>query len=291
MQTDLLAIIGEKMPQFSKGQKLIARYMIENYDKAAFMTASKLGLTVGVSESTVVRFASELGYEGYPQLQKALLELIRNKLTSVQRIEVTNDQLGNKDILNRVLNLDIEQIKRTLEETSKEDFDRAIEKILGAKSIYIIGVRSSFAIACFLSFYFNLIFPNVKLINTTSVSEMFEQILKIDEQDVLIGISFPRYSKRTVKALTYAKKSGASVIGITDTMSSPVAQKADHVLLAHSDMTSFVDSLVAPMSIANALIVAVGLKKSAEISATFAKLEHIWDEYDVYEKVEEKEEP
>lgn len=287
MNRDLLSVIDEKMPSFSKGQKRIAQYILMHYDKAAFMTASRLGATVGVSESTVVRFASEVGYEGYPQLQRSLQEMIRNKLTAVQRMEVTNDQLGNTDILTKVLSQDIEKIRKTLEETSKEDFGKAVETLLQARNIYIIGVRSSAALASFIGFYFNLIFDNVRFICTTSVSEMFESMLRISQGDVLLGISFPRYSKRTVRALEYARDNGAKVLAITDSMDSPLAQCADCTLVARSDMASFVDSLVAPLSLINALIVAIGLKRSGQISETFAKLERIWDEYGVYEKSDE----
>lgn len=287
MAKDLLHSISEGMSGFSKGQKLIARYIIENYDKAAFMTASKLGNTVGVSESTVVRFATEVGFEGYPQLQRALQELIRNRLTAVQRMEVTSEQMGEHDILSKVLTMDIEKIRRTLEEQSNEGFEAAADSIIAAKNIYILGIRSSAALAQFMSFYFNQIFPNVRLVTGSSASEMFEQIFRVGKDDVFIGISFPRYSKRTVKAIDYAKERGATVIAITDSAGSPLAAKCDHLLLARSDMASFVDSLVAPLSLINALIVAVGMRCQKEVGETYAQLEKIWDEYDVYEKNEE----
>lgn len=287
MSRDLIHSITQQMPGFSKGQKLIAQYILAHYDKAAFMTAAKLGMTVGVSESTVVRFASELGFDGYPQLQRALQELIRNRLTSVQRMEVTSDQLGDGNILHKVLNLDIEKIRRTMEKASVEDFEQAVDAIVNAKNIYILGIRSASALSGFMSFYFNQIFENVRLINTTSASEMFEQIMRIKEGDVFIGITFPRYSKRTTNAAKFAKQNGAKVIAITDSDLSPIAEAADHLLLARSDMASFVDSLVAPLSMINALIVAIGIRKKDEISSTYERLEQIWDEYNVYEKVEE----
>lgn len=287
MNRDLIHSITQQMPGFSKGQKLIAQYILAHYDKAAFMTAAKLGMTVGVSESTVVRFASELGFDGYPQLQRALQELIRNRLTSVQRMEVTSDQLGDGNILHKVLNLDIEKIRRTMEKASVEDFEQAVDAIVNAKNIYILGVRSASALSGFMSFYFNQIFENVRPINTTSASEMFEQIMRIKEGDVFIGITFPRYSKRTTNAAKFAKENGAKVIAITDSDLSPIAEAADHLLLARSDMASFVDSLVAPLSMINALIVAIGIRKKDEISSTYERLEQIWDEYNVYEKVEE----
>ena len=287
MSKDILSVIQTNMSTFSKGQKLIAGFILESYDKAAFMTASKLGSTVGVSESTVVRFASEVGFAGYPELQRALQELIRNKLTTVQRMDVTSDQLENADVLAKVLGKDIEKIRRTLEETSRADFESAVGCICAAKSIYIIGVRSSSALAQFLSFYFNHIFPNVRLINTTSRSEMFEQIMRIGPEDVFIGISFPRYSKRTVKAMEFARDRGAYVVAITDGETSPLAPIATCTLTAKSDMASFVDSLVAPLSLVNALIVAVGRRKNEDVEQTFVNLEQIWSEYGVYEKVEE----
>ncbi|MBQ1237469.1 MAG: MurR/RpiR family transcriptional regulator [Oscillospiraceae bacterium] len=287
MSRDLIHSITQQMSGFSKGQKRIAQYILSHYDKAAFMTAAKLGSTVGVSESTVVRFASELGFEGYPQLQRALQELIRNRLTSVQRMEVTSDQLGEGDVLHKVLNQDIEKIRRTLEKASVEVFEQAVDTIVSAKNIYILGVRSASALSGFMSFYFNQIFENVRLVNTTSTSEMFEQIMRIGEGDVFIGITFPRYSKRTVNAARFAKQNGAKVIAITDSNLSPIAEIADQLLLARSDMASFVDSLVAPLSVINALIVAIGIKKKDEISSTYERLEQIWDDYNVYEKIEE----
>ena len=283
MNSDILTLIQNGMVHFSKGQKLIANYIMNSYDKAAFMTASKLGKTVNVSESTVVRFAVELGYDGYPSMQKALQEMIRNKLTSVQRIEVANDRFGNQEILSMVLQSDIEKIRTTLETA----FQGAVDAILGAKNIYILGVRSSAAIATFLSFYFNLMFDNVHHIHTSSNAEMFEQMIRIDKDDVVIGISFPRYSSRTVKAMKFAYDRGATVIALTDSLAAPIARNATHTLIAMSDMVSLVDSLVAPLSVVNALIVACSYRKEEAISKTFANLEEIWDEYGVYEKVDD----
>lgn len=288
MKTDLFQTINDEIPQLSKGHKLIAQFILNNYNKAAYMTASKLGTVVGVSESTVVRFATEIGFDGYPSLQKSMQEQLKNKLTAVERIEVTFDQLGNTDVLEKVMNLDIQRIRETLEQTSKDEFSKAIQKIADAETIYIIGSRSSAALAGFLSYYFNLIFPSVKLIQTASRSELFEQIMRINEKDVLIGISFPRYSKQTVTAFQYASKNNAGVIAITDSLSSPLVEYADNVLLAQSDMASFVDSLVAPLSLINALIVALSIRNRDKVSQTFEKLEGIWDEYQVYEKSEEK---
>ena len=280
-------MIEEGMPTFSKGQKRIANYILDHYDKAAYMTASKMGQLVGVSESTVVRFAIELGFDGYPDMQKSLQELIRMKLTSVQRVEVTNSLIGEGDVLEKILMSDAEKIRRTLEEVDREAFEAAVDKIVSADKIYIIGVRSSSSLAGFLNFNFRMIFDNVKFVQTTSGSEMFEQIMSIGPNDVLIAISFPRYSKRIVNAVEYAHNAGADVISLTDSHQSPIAGVADQLLLARSDLVSFVDSLVAPLSIINAIIVAVSRKKMDDIRVRFEKLEKIWDEYEVYDKAHE----
>lgn len=287
MEKDLFVKIEQQESKMSKGHKLIANYILSHYDKAAFMTAQKLGQKVGVSESTVVRFASEMGYEGYPALQRALQDLMRNKLTSVQRIEVTSDHMTRDNVLERVLTLDIERIRKTLEHTSLKAFNDAVDKIINCNAIYIIGARSAAPLASFLHYYFNMIFPHVKLIKNTTTSELFEQVMHIDEKDVIIGISFPRYSKQTAKILQYASNSGANVIAITDSEDSPLAQYADELLLARSDMASFVDSLVAPLSLINALIAAVSISDVDMVSHSFERLEKIWEQYDVYEKSEE----
>lgn len=282
--TDILTRIETMMPEFSKGQKRIASYMLEHYDKAAYMTASKLGEVVQVSESTVVRFAIELGFDGYPELQKSLQELIRIKLTSVQRIEITNDRIGDGEVLAKILTGDIEKIRGTLEQLSPKSFDAAVDAILEAKHIYVSGMRSASLLSGFLGYYFNLMFANVHMVQATSPSEMFEQMFRIDRGDVFIGISFPRYSKRILNAMDYAKARGATTVALTDSETSPLAAGADHLLIARSDMASFVDSYVAPLSVINALIVAISKKKQEELSETFAKLEAVWDEYDVYAK-------
>ena len=288
MATDILSTIQSKMNTFSKGQKLIAKYILESYDKAAFMTASKLGKTVNVSESTVVRFASELGYDGYPSMQKALQEMIRNKLTTIQRIEVSNDRIGDQDILAQVMQADIEKIRMTVDEVDRTEFNQAVSTIVSARKIYILGVRSASTIANFITYYFNLLFDNVVPVYTSSFSEIYEQIMRIGPDDVFIGISFPRYSTRTVKAMHFAKEQGAKIIAFTDSEDSPLARMADVTLIAKSDMASFVDSLVAPLSLANALIVAVGRKMNQNLSDTFSRLEQMWAEYDVYETPEDE---
>lgn len=283
MNRDILTYIRENMPSFSKGQKRIAAFILDSYDKAAFMTASKLGQTVNVSESTVVRFASELGYDGYPSMQKSLQKMIRSRLTSVQRIEIAHDQIGD-DVVSSVLRSDVAMIRSTLEELDRGLFNSAVEAILNAKKIYIIGARSSMSISHFLAFYFNVIFDNVREISENSASEVFEQILRVGKGDVVIGVSFPRYSSRTVKAMDYARDRGATVIAITDSEASPIASKAHITLTAKSDMASFVDSLVAPLSLVNALIVAVSQKRDQDVARTFHQLEQIWEEYDVFDK-------
>lgn len=283
MNKSLLAIINEQKTHFSKGQKRIADFITQHYDKAAFMTASKLGATVGVSESTVVRFATELGYDGYPKMQKAMQEMIRDKLTSVQRIDVTQSRINNGSVLEYILNKDIERIRRTLEETSEEDFKNAVDAIARARTIYIFAVRSSAALASFLGYYYSLIFENVKIISNYGETEIYEKLFRISSEDVIIGISFPRYSNAAIQAMTFAHRRGARVIALTDSRSSPLVAVSDDVLIAKSDIASVVDSLVAPLSMINALIAATVLKLDTEVKDTFNTLENIWQDYDVYQ--------
>jgi DNA-binding MurR/RpiR family transcriptional regulator len=282
MNKDLLDRIAVVLPTLSKGQRLIARFILEHYDKAAFMTAARLGQAVGVSESTVVRFAAELELDGYPQLQRSLQDLIRTRLTSVQRIEMTGEQIGNGDLLERVLSMDIEKIRRTIEETSRTEFANAVDALLEARSIYIMGIRSSSSLASFLAFYFNHLFDDVRLITSASTSDVFEQVHKLQKNDIFIGISFPRYSNRTLTAMRFVHDRGAPVIAITDSPQAPIAQLADYKLYARSDMASFVDSLVAPLSLLNALIIAIGIKKRDEVSRVYGELENIWERYHIY---------
>lgn len=279
----LLTRIELNIKNFSKGQKKIATFIEEHYDRAAFMTASKLGATVGVSESTVVRFATELGYEGYPKLQKAMQEMIRDKLTSVQRIDVTSARIGDNDVLDTIMNQDIDKIRRTLEETSRDDFNRAVKSIVNARRIYIFGVRSTASLAQLLGYYFGLIFDNVRVITDTSKTHTYEQLFRINEEDVMIGISFPRYSTMAVEAMALARDRGANVIAITDSMVSPLVETSDEVLIARSDMASVVDSLVAPLSLVNALIVATVLEKKDEVTDTFKELELVWNHQGIYD--------
>jgi len=284
MHNDILSILQEKEPTFSKGQKRIARYITEAYDKAAFMTANRLGKTVGVSESTVVRFAVDLGFDGYPSMQKAMQEMVLNRLTSVQRIEVATNRFADQDVVTRVLHSDMEKLRRTEETVSREEFSRAVNAILKAKRVYILGVRSVAPLANFLGYYLNYMFNNVHVVSGVSAGEMFEKIVGVNSDDVVIAFSFPRYSSSTTKGARYCRSAGATVIGITDSHQSPLGQCSDHVLIAKSDMVSLVDSLVAPLSLVNALIVAIASKREKELSQTLANLERIWDEYDVYEK-------
>ena len=270
--------------KMSKGHKKLAQYIAENYDKAAFMTASKLGEKVGVSESTVVRFATEMGFKGYPELQKELQHMIKSKLTAVQRMEVSSTLIGEHGAIQKVLTGDMELIRDTLENVSESEFSKAVETINNAKRIYILGVRSSAALASFLYFYFNPVFENVVLVDTSSASEMFEQMFRISEDDVCVAISFPRYSKQTINALRFINDRGTKIIALTDSADSPIAEYADTLLVAKSDMVSVVDSLVAPLSLINALIVAVTFSKRDEVYNNFNKLESIWDEYQVYDK-------
>ncbi len=287
MERDILALINRESRRFSKGQKQIAKFINENYDKAAFMTADKLGRTVGVSESTVVRFAAELGYDGYPGMRKAMQDMVRNRLTAVQRIEVAKETIEQDNILHVVLSSDIDKLQSTLDEVDPHSFNQAVEAILNAKTIYIVGMRSSTALASFMGFYLNQMLENVRLVHDTSVSEVYEQVFRIGQGDVFIGISYPRYSSKTIKAMEFAKSTGATAIGITDGESSPFVGVADVILYAKSDMVSFLDSLVAPMSLINALIVAVGYRRPDNLSDTYHRLEKIWSEYDVYEKLDD----
>ena len=289
MNRDFLQLLQENEPTFSKGQKRIAQYMMQCYDKAAFMTANRLGKTVGVSESTVVRFAVDLGFDGYPSMQKAMQEMVLNRLTAVQRIEVANDRIGDQDILSMVIQSDIEKLRRTEELISRDEFNASVKAVLGAKRVYILGVRSTAPLANFLGYYLNYMFNNVHIVTASGTSEMFEKIVGMRSDDVVIAFSFPRYSTATLKAAQYCRSTGAEVIAITDNRESPLGRCATHVLCAKSDMVSLVDSLVAPLSVVNALIVAIASKREKELHRTFEELEHIWEEYHVYEKREDKE--
>ncbi len=279
---EVIKKINEKYEKLSKGQKKLADYIIQNYDKAAFLTAAKLGSLVGVSESTVVRFAMNLGYQGYPDFQKALEEMVRNKLNSIQRMEVAYGRISQSEILSTVLQSDAEKIKLTLENIDEMAFETAIDILLNARHIYVLGIRSCMPLANFLSFYLNMLFDNVHLIQTSSASEIFEQMIRIGEEDAIIGISFPRYSMRTLKAMEFANNRNAKVITLTDSIHSPMNLYSSCNLIARSDMASIVDSLVAPLSVINALVVALCMKKQKEVVNTLETLEKIWDEYQVY---------
>lgn len=283
---ELLLRIKEKYKKMSKGQRRLADYVCNDYDKAVFLTAAKLGEIVGVSESTVVRFATQLGYKGYPGFQKALEELVRNKLNSIQRMEVTYGRISQSEILETVLQSDIDKIKMTLADIDHKAFDLAIDTLLNARRVYVIGIRSCAPLASFLGFYLNLVCDNVSVVDVNSSSEIFEQLIRINEHDVIIGISFPRYSMRTLKALEFASNRKAKVITLTDSVHSPMNLYSSCNLIARSDMASIVDSLVAPLSVINALVVALCMKKQKEVITTLETLEQIWDEYQVYSKDE-----
>lgn len=284
MKDDILAVLEEKSPTFSKGQRKIAGYIMDSYDKAAFMTASRLGKTVGVSESTVVRFAVELGFDGYPEMQKAMQEMVMNRLTSVQRIEVANDRIGNQDVLAKVLQADADKLRQTAETISREDFQTAVNVILKARRIYLLGVRSAAPLANFAGYYMNYMFEDVRVITVSGAGEMFENLVGISPEDVVIGFSFPRYSSATLKAAQYCRGIGATVIGITNSHVSPLAANSDYVLIAKSDMVSLVDSLVAPLSVVNALLVALAAARETEVQKSLSTLERVWEEYNIYEK-------
>ena len=284
MVNDVFDKINNLYKGFSKGQKKIADYITDNYDKAAFMTASRLGKTVGVSESTVVRFAVELGYDGYPSMQKAMQEMVLNRLTSVQRIEVANDRIGNQDVISMVLQSDADKLRQTSELVNRDEFRTAVSKIRSARRIYILGARSAAPLASFLGYYLEFMFNNVRVITASGASEVFEKLMGINEQDVLIAFSFPRYSAATIKGAQYSRTTGATVNGFTDSRLSPLGQNSDYVLVAKSDMVSLVDTLVAPLSVVNALIVALTSGQEQNLSRKFDALERVWEEYNVYEK-------
>ena len=288
MPKSVLHIIESRMNTFSKGQKRIAAYILENYDKAAFMTASKLGKMVSVSESTVVRFASELGYEGYPSMQWALQEMIRSRLTSTQRIQAAGDRFSGQDVLNAVLQSDIDKLRELANQADLDGFENVVNRIRTARHIYIIGVRSSHFVAEYLNFYMHLLFENVTLIQSNAAGEIFEQLFRIGPEDILIAISFPRYSKVTMNTVKFARNRGAGIIAITDNELSPIYQMSVGALLAPCEMISFVDSMVAPMSLINGLLVALAHRMGADVSATFAELEDIWNEYGVFGKMDDE---
>lgn len=284
MGEDIISVMEERAPAFSKGQRRIASYITESYDKAAFMTASKLGKAVGVSESTVVRFAMELGYDGYPNMQKAMQEMVMNRLTSVQRMGVTHDRIGGQDVVSSVLQADMDKLRQTQDNLDREDFQLAVDAMMKAKSIYVIGVRSAAALANFFGYYLNYMFENVHVITASGSSEMLEKLVNIKAEDAVLAISFPRYSTATIQGVQHCRRAGATVIGLTNSALSPLAQACDYVLLAKSDMVSLVDSLVAPLSVVNALLVALASGRSEVLAKNFDTLERVWDAYNVYEK-------
>ena len=288
MSKSVLQTIRAGMDSFSKGQKRIAAFILDNYDRAAFMTAAKLGETASVSESTVVRFAAQLGYDGYPDMQKALQELIRGRLTSIQRIQVSKDQMTGSDILGSVMQRDMNSIHDVIERLDREEFERVVDKLLNAKHIYILGVRSSSFLAGYLNFYLHLIFKNVTLVQSSAAGEIYEQLVHIGPGDVLVSISFPRYSKMAIHAVEFACRRGGDVVAVTDSPMSPMYKMASASLLASSDMISFVDSMAAPLSLLNALILAVGQQRRDDLSATLAEMEQVWSKYSIFGKEDDE---
>ncbi len=283
--------ITESMDSMSKGQKAIARYILDNYETAAYMTAAKLGEATGVSESTVVRFSMELGYEGYPHFQKVLQEELKVKLTSVQRLNAASRFTDDASVLKSILQADLDSLKHTYENLDDQAFSKAVKTILSAKKIYIMGLRSSSPLSSFMHFYMAILFDDVVHIHSNSANEVFEQILPIGPGDVMIGISFPRYSTRTIQSMQYARDRGANVIVITDKADTPMTKNADVALFARSDMASFVDSLTAPLSLINALLVALGMHRKSHIQESFEALEKLWEEYKVYDTGKDRQLP
>lgn len=288
MAKNILHMIESGMSGFSKGQKRIADYILNNYDKAAFMTAARLGQTVQVSESTVVRFAAELGYSGYPAMQKALQEIIRGKLTSVQRIQVSQDQITGDDILAAVMQRDMDSIQTAIEQIDRGEFQRTVELLLNAQHIYILGVRSSSFLAGYLNFYFHLLFKNVIYVQNTAAGEIYEQMIHIGPGDVMVGISFPRYSNMGIHAIQLAHDRGADVVAITDSQMSPLYPLATTALLVRCEALAYVDSLAAPLSLMNALILAVGRRKRDEVAHVFSEMEQVWSKYSIFGKAEDE---
>lgn len=280
---DILSRLEVQMDTMSKSQKKIAEYILNHYDKATFMTASELGKNVGVSEPTVVRFATSLGFDGYPKLQRALQDIVKSKLTTVQRVDMSSGIFSNSNVLENVMNIDVAQIRATLDSVDRSEFQKAVDAISSSENIFVLGTRSSFALSQFMSFYLNYMFNHVRNVASNSSSGIFDQIFKISEKDVFIAIGFPRYSMTTIKAIKFAKDKKAKTIAITDRFDSPLAKSADITLVARSDMISFLDTLVAPLSLINALIIALAIKNKDDIPATFRELENIWKEYEVYQ--------
>ena len=281
-QYDVLSRISERYDRMSKSHKAIASYICEHYDQAVFMTAAKLGETLEISESTVVRFADRIGYEGYPEFQKALEECVKGKLNNIQKMDAKYGRSTQSEVLTSVLTADIEKIQHTIDNLDPAAFELAVNTILEAKTVYIMGLRSNEPLAEFLHFYLNMVRGGVVLLKTTSVSETFEQMIRIHEKDCFIGISFPRYSMRTLKAMEFANDRNAKVIAITDSTHSPMSLYSSCNLLARSDMVSIVDSLVAPLSVINALVVALCLKCPQEVRQNLEMLEDTWNNYQVY---------
>lgn len=287
VEKDILKEISNRTPLFSKGQRKIAKFILDHYDEAAYMNASMLGSVTGVSESTVVRFATALGFQGYPDFLRELNETVKSKLTSVQRVGVGSTMVGEGDVVKKVMRLDADCVNKSISLVDREDFSNAVASISKANHIYIIGARSSSALAVFLNYYLSMMFKNVKLLMGASSGEIIEQIHAIDEEDVIIGISFPRYSSITVKVLEYAKRKNSKAIAITDSELSPISRISDYKLYSKCEIMSFVDSLVSPLSVINALLLAIGIRHPKKLNKTFSELEELWEEHEVYNRGKE----
>lgn len=284
---NIIDFINSSDIKMSKSQKKISEYITNHYDSAAFMTASKLADEVGVSESTVVRFASELGYDGFPQFQKSLREHVKNKLTPIQRMEITSSKLGDEDIFKKVVQADIDKLKQTLDTVNTKDFESAIDSLVNAKTVYILGARTSFSLASFLEVYLNILLDNVKVVTANSTSDVIEQMYRIGSEDALIAISYPRYLQRTLNGVKFASERGAKIIAITDSIKSPIVNYSESSLIAECEVGNFVDSLVAPLSLINALIVAIVMRNKDKAAQKFQSLENIWEKYHAYKNTEE----
>lgn len=286
MEKDIISYIHEKMPEFSKGQRAIARYILSDYDKAVFFTAGKLGKEAGVSESTVVRFAMALGYDGYPEFQQSMAEYVKAKLNTINKIDIKNQDFSQGELTDYVMNGDVIKIQDTLKNLDRKAFDFAVEAVLSAEHVYIVGLRSCSALARFLGFYLNMIVPDVRVVDSNNSSEIFEQMIRVNSSDVVIGISFPRYSMRTLKALEFASSRSAKIITMTDSSYSPLVMYSSCNLYARSDMASVADSLTAPMSLINALIMALCVKRKDSVISNIETLENVWKDY-IYDDADE----
>ena len=276
---NIVKIINGKFPAMSRGQRKLAEYILAQYDKAAFLTAAQIGKQVGVSESTVVRFAGLLGYKGFPQMQKALEGMVYKRLHEAPAVDIENENTSGQEVLEQILKKDIRNISNTLEMADRRTFEMAVEKLLNARHVYLVGIRGSEPLAVYMGFYLKLMLDEVTVVSNGNTSDLFEELMKINEEDCLVGISFPRYSMRTLKAIEFANSRSVSVITITDSINSPMNLYSSCNLIARSDMTAAADSLCAPMSLVNALITAVMAKRRKNLLNRLEMLEDICNQY------------